>query len=81
MMPGISSEIDQWIYRQNLTSGLISTADRSSESPAGPQTKAFERKRLLELGLALGLAYIAFLAGWFWKTRGRPHGVGRVVRF
>jgi hypothetical protein len=81
LMRGSSSLIDDRIYRRNFPSGVIPARDRSSNGLAGPQTKAAEKKRLLVLGLALGLAYIAFLAGWFWKTRGRPHGAGRVVRF
>jgi len=58
-----------------------STVIPARERPVEPQAQAVERRRLLELGLALGLAYVTFLVGWFWKTRGRRHSVGRVVRF
>jgi hypothetical protein len=40
-----------------------------------------DARLLLGLGLALGLAYLAFLVAWFWLTRNRTHGVARVVRF
>jgi hypothetical protein len=41
-----------------------------------------DARLLLRLGLALGLAYIVFLAAWFWRTRNRTEGaVARVVRF
>ncbi|HEY6836002.1 MAG TPA: hypothetical protein VI142_05955 [Gaiellaceae bacterium] len=40
-----------------------------------------DARRLLQLGLFLALAYVLFVALWLWRTRGRPHGAGRVVRF
>ncbi len=36
---------------------------------------------LVQLGLLLGFVYLVFLVCWFWSTRGRQRGVGRVVRF
>jgi hypothetical protein len=69
------------MHDRNFRRRVISTAHRSREGFAEPQPQAAEKRRLLELGLGLGLAYIAFLGGWFWKTRGRPRGAGRVVRF
>jgi hypothetical protein len=41
-----------------------------------------DARLLLRLGLGLGLAYIVFLAAWFWRTRHRTEGAAaRVVRF
>jgi hypothetical protein len=71
----IQPYITYWIARQNFRIGVISAADRPK------QARAADKRRLLELAIALGLAYVAFLAGWFWKTRGRPHGTQRLVRF
>ena len=38
-------------------------------------------RRLFWLGLVLGLAYLVFLVLWLWRTRIRPHGRRRVVRY
>ena len=38
-------------------------------------------RRLFRLGLVLGLAYLVFLVLWLWRTRIRPHGRRRVVRY
>jgi hypothetical protein len=56
---------------------LIGQQIRSQDS--APQVT--DARRLLQLALVLALAYVLFLAGWFWKTRARPQSVGRVVRF
>jgi len=41
-----------------------------------------DARLLLRLGLGLGIAYIVFLAAWFWRTRNRTEGAAaRVVRF
>lgn len=61
----IAAQIDQNKVISNNTSGL------------NPQ----DARRLLQLGLFLALAYVLFVALWLWRTRGRPHGAGRVVRF
>ena len=53
----------------------------ATQNLAQPGAQPANQTTLLALGLALGLAYVAFLVAWFWKTRGRPHGAGRVVRF
>ena len=37
-------------------------------------------RRLLQLGLVLGIAYVLFLVFWFWRTRGLRHRLGRAVR-
>jgi len=50
-------------------------------SPVRPTEGLADARLLLGLGLALGLAYLAFLVVWFWLTRNRTHGVARVVRF
>lgn len=71
----IQPYIRYWIASQNFRVGVISAADRPN------QARAADKRRLLELAIALGLAYVGFLAGWFWKTRGRPHGAQRLVRF
>lgn len=69
--------IDSQSGSDNFSSPVIPARQSLSE----PQAHAADKKRLLQLGLALGLAYVVFLAGWFWKTRGGRHGIGRVVRF
>lgn len=66
---------------QNARTAVIPVPDRAEQGPAEPRSPAADTRMLLELGLGLGFAYVAFLACWFWKTRDRPHGVGRVVRF
>lgn len=38
-------------------------------------------RRLFRLGLVLGLAYLVFLVLWLWRTRIRPHGRRRIVRY
>ena len=40
-------------------------------------------RRLVQLGIALGLVYVAFLVWWFWWTQTLPHGARtrRVVRY
>jgi hypothetical protein len=40
-----------------------------------------ERRRLVQLGAALGFAYVLFLAFWFRWARARTHGARRVVRY
>jgi len=50
-------------------------------SHSRPSAGTTDARRLLQLGLALGIVYLLFLIAWFWGTRGRRHGVGRMVRF
>jgi len=50
-------------------------------SPVRPTEGLADARLLMGLGLALGLAYLAFLVLWFWLTRNHTHGVARVVRF
>jgi hypothetical protein len=38
-------------------------------------------RRLLQIGLALGIVYLVFLTFWFWGTRGRRRGLRGGVRF
>ena len=40
-----------------------------------------DTRRLLQIGLALGLAYLVFLTLWFWGTRGRHRGLRGGARF
>jgi len=40
-----------------------------------------DARRLLQLALFLGLSYVLFVVFWLWRTRGRSHGTGRVVRY
>jgi hypothetical protein len=40
-----------------------------------------DTRRLVQIGLLLGMAYVAFLTLWFWRTRlrgNRSHGGGRL---
>jgi hypothetical protein len=69
------------IHRQNGQSNVISAADPPVQAAPEPQTQVTDARRLLQLGLVLGFAYVVFLVCWFSRTRDRPHGVGRVVRF
>lgn len=66
-----------WIRRSIATSIGYQTP-RSSDQTV---ISAGDARRLLQLGVGLAFAYLVFLVCWFWKTRDRPHGVGRVVRF
>jgi len=40
-----------------------------------------DARTLVRLGLFLGFAYVLFVVLWLWKTRGRPHRAGRIVRY
>ncbi len=40
-----------------------------------------DTRRLLQIGVALGLAYLVFLTLWFWGTRGRRRGLRGGARF
>ena len=40
-----------------------------------------DTRRLLQIALALGLAYLVFLTLWFWGTRGRRRGLRGGARF
>ena len=62
----IISRIPNYIVRENVISGSVTAKDA---------------RRLLRLGFLLGFAYVVFLCCWFWRTRDRPRGAGRVVRF
>jgi hypothetical protein len=46
--------------------------------PAGHLT---DTRRLLQIGLAFGIAYFVFLTFWFWRTRGRHRGLRGGARF
>jgi hypothetical protein len=35
-----------------------------------------DTRRLVQIGLVLGMAYVAFLTFWFWGTRGRGRRAG-----
>jgi hypothetical protein len=69
------------IHRQNGQSNVISAADPPVQVAPEPQAQVTDARRLLQLGLVLGFAYVVFLVCWFWRTRDGSHGVGRVVRF
>jgi hypothetical protein len=49
--------------------------------PAVAGGRLANTRRLLQIGLALGIAYLVFLSFWFWGTRGRHRGLRRGVRF
>ena len=68
--PSIAQLIPAWNSRDKVISAF-----------AGTQGQSKDARRLLQLGFGLGLAYLVFLVCWFWATRNKPHGVGRVVRF
>jgi hypothetical protein len=40
-----------------------------------------DARRLLQLGVFLGLVYVLFVVFWLWRTRNRPHAADRVVRY
>jgi hypothetical protein len=40
-----------------------------------------DNRRLLQIGLAFGIAYFVFLTFWFWRTRGRHRGLRGGARF
>jgi hypothetical protein len=69
----ILKSTNQSIVGQMTKEKVISNSARGRD----PQ----DARELLQLGVMLALAYVLFLAFWFWKTRHRPHGARRVVRF
>ncbi len=70
-----SDRIRRVIHRQ-----ISRRNSRPSVIPAQPEDEAADKRRLLEPGVAFGgLSYVAFLAGWLWKTGRKSHSVGQVV--
>jgi cobalamin biosynthesis Mg chelatase CobN len=70
--------------------GIVERTRSATSRPIGARkvistaTPGLDRKdvrRLFRLGLVLGLAYLVFLVLWLWRTRIRPHGRRRVVRY
>ena len=46
--------------------------DQATREAAGEVTDGFSDTRLLvQIGMALGVVYVAFLSVWFWATRVR----------
>jgi hypothetical protein len=55
-----------------------SEGSEQARQAENPQYQAVSRQYqdkelMLQIGIVLGLAYLAFLAIWFWATRLRPH--------
>jgi hypothetical protein len=59
------------------------STEHADDPPAAARTAATRRAReiareledtrlMLQIGIALGLAYVGFLLFWFWATRFRP---------
>lgn len=48
-------------------------------SKAGPSAPT-DARRLLQLAVVLGAAYVLFLVAWFWGTRGHRGRVGSAAR-
>jgi hypothetical protein len=70
-----SDHIRRVIHRQ-----ISRRNSRPSVIPAQAEDQAADKRRLLEPGVALGgLSYVAFLAGWLWKTGRKSHSVGQGV--
>ena len=71
---------------KRLGASLLPTLE-AIPGPAGLQKRNLaggrlaDTRRLLQIGLALGLAYLVFLTLWFWGTRGRHRGLRGGARF
>jgi hypothetical protein len=65
----------------------VTYAQRSVRAPRGQKGTSLaagqlaDARRLVQLGLVLGMAYALFLVLWFWRTWDRRHRLGRAVRF
>ena len=57
----------------------LATSSGRADVPAQQRESLGDRRLMLQIGGALGLAYIGFLVVWFWATRLRP-GPQRGVR-
>jgi hypothetical protein len=70
-------QVAQPISHQTSRDGRSEQSNQARE----PQNGAFEPvagqyqgdELMLQIGLVLGMAYLAFLAIWIWATRLRPH--------
>lgn len=57
----------------------LATSSSRADVPAPQREDLGDRRLMLQIGGALGLAYVGFLVVWFWATRLRP-GPHRGVR-
>ena len=57
--------------RQSDQSQLASRAENARYQAVPRQYQ--DNELMLQIGLLLGMAYLAFLAIWVWATRLRPH--------
>lgn len=63
----VESPPDRVLYRHP------ESALESAAAPSEPaERKQYHREIRLQIGLGLGVAYVLFLACWFWATRVRP---------
>ena len=57
---------------ESFTSPLREGFDQATRAAAGEVTDGFSDTRLMvQIGMALGVVYVAFLSVWFWATRVR----------
>ena len=58
--------------RRDLTNPLREGFDQATSKATGEVTDGFSDTRLMvQIGMALGVVYVAFLSVWFWATRVR----------
>jgi hypothetical protein len=67
--PGIADRISRTLLRPL---GTVGTA-------APPAAELHNTRRMLQIGMLIGLAYLGFLTLWFWRTRSRGR-LGRSAR-
>jgi hypothetical protein len=60
---------------ESLSTPLREGFDQATRAAAGEVTDGFNDTRLMvQIGMALGVVYVAFLSIWFWATRVRGLG-------
>ena len=50
----------------------LATSPGRADVPAQQRESLDDRRLMLQIGGALGFAYVGFLVVWFWATRLRP---------
>jgi hypothetical protein len=80
--PAISASIgSQIVYWNHLQIARSNSVRNAPDRPESRKQAQYQRdsaqyqgdELMLQIGAALGIAYIVFLAVWIWATRFRPH--------
>jgi hypothetical protein len=77
----IRTSVSASLLRENSQQISRQIGRRDAQAPDARVISSGHARLLLRLGVGLGLAYVVFLAAWFWGTRKRAHSVTRIVRF